>query len=735
MSENTESQSVAEYSAEWWVKEIDQIDKNLDDKWRNSADQVVDRYLDLRSGDPLGRENDGLDARKYNIFWANVQILKSALYATPPKPDVRRQHGDMDDDIARTAALILQRMITVQMNEHDQREHAAIQQAVEDRLIPGLGQLWVRYEVETEEVPATNPLDGSPVLDENNKPVMAQRIVDEDAPIEYVHWRDFYWSAARTWEEVWWVGRRIWMKRKSFIKRFGQTKYDALKRDIENSQRDKGYPKGFEKGRIEVFELWCEDTMKVYWVHRLTKTMLDEKDDFLQIEGFWPCPKPLLATHTTNSVIPRPDYVMVQDQYTELDNLNNRISMLIKALRVVGVYDKNNNELKNLLTGGEFQMIAVDNWAMLGEKGGLKGAVDWFPVEQVSKVLKELVEQRPFVIQQIYELTSISDIMRGVTSPRETAKAQTLKAQYSSVRLQLSQKEVSRFVIEALRIKAKIIAKLFSPESIAKISQIENSSSREFAQVAIQLIKDTEAREYRINIGEETMSLADYNAEREMRIELITAVGQFVSQAGQILQIIPQALPYMLEMLKWVAASFRGSADIETVLDKAVAQLTQNPPQLPNEQGEEPKADPLEVERIKDQRERDFHREEMDFKRQESAAAREDEQMKAERDQKINEMQDAFKHLMQTTQEELQLRGQETTGVVDAIKIIGQSIEAMTKIQLEIAQVNSDSQQEATEALINLAKVIAKPRRRVPHKDPETGEILYTQDEDVPEAL
>ncbi len=91
----------------------------------------------------------------------------------------------------------------------------------------------------------------------------------------------------------------------------------------------------------------------------------------------------------------------------------------------------------------------------------------------------------------------------------------------------------------------------------------------------MELLKDYRATQYRIEIGEETLSLADYNAERELRIEYLTSVGQFLSQAGKILEAQPQAAPMLLKMIAWTTASFRGAADIETMLDEAIKASTQ----------------------------------------------------------------------------------------------------------------------------------------------------------------
>lgn len=562
-----------EYSQLWWVALLHETEKELKEKWWDAADKIVNRYLDRR-----GDNSSDTEERKYNMFWANVQIMKSALYATPPKPTVSRQNGDSKDDVARTAALMLQRILDIGVNKDASEMHAAFKYGVDDRLIPGSGQVWLRYDATFEPTPAVlDPLTGTELAPAGEK------ISSESAPCDYVHWRDFIWSPARTWEEVWWVARRVWMKKKAFVKRFGQEKYDELKSNYTNHRAngspEDGLPKGFAKGRVEVYEVWCEDTNKVYWINQFARDILETVDDPLKLDDFFPCPKPLLATHTTNTIIPRADYTMVQDQYGELDTLNDRISVLTEALRVVGVYDKNQVELSKMLSGKEFQMIAVDNWAMLAEKGGLKGCVDWFPVEVIAGVLEKLMIQRVALVGQIYELTSISDIMRGASNGRETAKAQTLKAQYSSVRLQLTQQDVARWVAHAMMIKAEIVARHFQPKSIIEQSQIMQTESSQFAQPAVELIKNFEKAQYRIEVGEESLSLADYNAERELRTQYITSVGQFLSQAGSIMEFAPQALPYLLKMVQWVTASFRGSSDIESVLDEAVALASKPQPE------------------------------------------------------------------------------------------------------------------------------------------------------------
>jgi hypothetical protein len=423
--------------------------------------------------------------------------------------------------------------------------------------------------------------------------MMVDVITEEDAPCDYVHWRDVIYPSARTWEEVWYVGRKIYLTPSEFKRKFKK----KVDKDAETStpDTDKILPTNFSKGKVLVYELWCNKENKVYWLSREVNGFCQEKDDFLELDDFYPCPKFLLSTHTTDDFLPRPDYPMARDQYEQLNELNTRITILEKALRVVGVYDSKNAELKRLLTDArENDMIPVEKWAVLGEQGGLKGVVDWFPIEQIAVVLEKLSVQKVEKIKEIYELTGISDIMRGATNPRETLGAQQLKSQYSSVRLQFTQTDVSTFVREALVIKAQIITHHFQDETIKKMSNIMQTPDAQYADQAIALLRNSEMSDYRIDINEEGLALPDYNQEKETRIEFLTTVGQFLSQAVPMVQAMPGAMPYIVQMIRWVAAGMRGSNEIQGVLDQAIAALQQNPPQ----QQQQPEDHAMEVAKI-----------------------------------------------------------------------------------------------------------------------------------------
>ena len=131
--------------------------------------------------------------------------------------------------------------------------------------------------------------------------------------------------------------------------------------------------------KAKVWEIWSKPERKVYWRAEQFPQNLDEKDDPLQLEGFFPCPKPVYATLTSDTLIPVPDYTEYQDQARELDELTQRISMLTKACKVVGCMTPVRQRLSACLRRVDNTLIPVDTWAAFAEKGGTVGAVQFLP--------------------------------------------------------------------------------------------------------------------------------------------------------------------------------------------------------------------------------------------------------------------------------------------------------------------------------------------------------------------
>jgi hypothetical protein len=213
----------------------------------------------------------------------------------------------------------------------------------------------------------------------------------------------------------------------------------------------------------------------------------------------------------------------------------------------------------------------------------MKGMIDWMPLADIVNAIERLRTYRTDIIQQIYELSGISDIMRGATKASETLGAQELKAQYGGVRLQMKQMQVALFVEEALEIKAIIMCKMFQPETLLTRSNVQMTPDAQFAQPAVELLKQQLAM-FKIKVHADSMAVPEFNAERDARMAYLRMVAEFMTGMAPLIQQEPGAAPFLLQMLQWCAASFRSGRTIEGVLDQAVNAARQklaNPPPPP----------------------------------------------------------------------------------------------------------------------------------------------------------
>lgn len=554
-----------------WVDEITQMNKEFSDWWER-GDKIVKRFKD---------ERDAMEStiRKFNIFSTNVGIMQSALYAQLPKVKVSRRFGQPDDDAARVAALIIENSINQDMEENECDFDQTLRDAIEDRLVPGMGCAWLRLITETEENRLEAVLD--PLSGQEIQPAITYEVISkQEVVIEHVYWKDFCFSPCRSWKERRWVGRRVYMDYDSLVDRFGKEKAGDIPLDYNpRASSSPNTPSNTILQKAIIYEIWDRENKEVVWFAKGMSALLDERTDPLQLEGFDPCPKPLFALTTTSNCIPRADFSMLQDQYNEMDLVNNRISMLVQACKVVGVYDTSAKGIARMLQEGvDNTLIPVDNWSMFAEKGGIKGQIDFLPLDMVIAALQRLREAREDIKGQIYELTGISDIVRGNTKASETLGAQQLKAQFASIRIQKQQEEVARFAQDILRIKGEIICRHFIPEQILKLAGMEfYPQDQPLTQQAMQLIKspDHEDFDWRIKIEADSLAMVDYAQQKQERIEFTNAVATFFQSAATALQNTPILAPMMFASLKFIVAGFKGSSELEGVVDSTIQQMQQ----------------------------------------------------------------------------------------------------------------------------------------------------------------
>jgi hypothetical protein len=270
--------------------------------------------------------------------------------------------------------------------------------------------------------------------------------------------------------------------------------------------------------------------------------------------------------------------------------LTARIGILIEAVKVVGVYDATQTKVQQMLSSGvENTLIPVDTWAAFSEKGGIKGVVDFLPLDMVMAALNQCYISREQAKQVVYDVTGLSDIIRGSSVASETATAQQIKSQYATLRLKRMQVDVAQFASTILQIKAQLMCDLYSPENLIQMSGIMSTPDSEFAEQAIQLIKSEPARNYRIEVAADSLVEMDEQAEKASRTEFMTAFAQVMRDAVPMAQQAPQLAPLIGEVLQFVVRTFKGGRSLENALDNAIAKMNEPKPEAP------PHPDPEQV--------------------------------------------------------------------------------------------------------------------------------------------
>ncbi len=713
-----------------WLVEIDQAEKWCRD-WHETAKKCLKRYRDDRN--ELQKTQ-----RRINIFWSNVETLKPALYARRAKPVVERRFRDADQ-IGKAAAETLERATTF-ATDSDQFDEV-IRQARDDRLIVGRGTAWLRYVPHFQQMQPPTPADGVSVTDdaaeyeaETQAQAPNEALVFEEVAHDYVAWVDFLMSPAKTWREVSWVARKVQMTRAELVERFGKKIGSAVPL---NERADKNGNDSAEvrfrdglSARAEVFEIWNKAERKVCWLARGYEGLLDDRDDPLRLRDFFPCPRPMFATVTTESLIPIPDYMMYKDQADDLDSVTLRLSMLTEACRVAGVYDASQDASVGRLfsEASDNQLIPVNTWAAFSEKGGLRGVMDFVPLDGIIATIRELTAREQVLKAQIYEITGISDIVRGYSAPSETATAQQIKGQFAALRLQDQQSEVARFARDLIALTAEIISEHFQPQTIALMSGLAEQAP-EFQQnfmPALQLLRNDRMRSFRIDIETDSTIAVDETADKQAATEFLTAMGNYMASSLPMAQQAPELLPVIGQGAVFLARRFRAGRQLEGSIEasfQALEQRAQHMAQQPQQQQPDPAMLKAQADEQRLAIESDFKARELALREQEltfnaELKAREMGLREAEMAQSANleaqRLQDGQaaraegrKDALMPEREAVVQGNENALGqLAAALAALGQSLEAMQQQQTDTAQIQM-------QALAQLSASMTAPKRVV----------------------
>ena len=574
----------------YWERQLSSYNK-IYQPWERKCDKLMDVYTGANSTTSNPRA-------KYNIFFSVVQTLVPAIYARTPRPDVSRRFKDTDP-AARVAALLLERALEYEI-DYCSDYRSAISHCVFDFLTAGRACAWLRYEPHIKAKELDQPTDGLETTEDIDEP--NEELIGEESKVDYVHYKELaYTGGARTWEEVAWVARYVYMDKEAVKARFGAELADIIPLDAQPDSRKHDLNKldnrDLSVKQAEIIEIWCKQTKMVYWLNKGIGRIIDKRDDPLGLPNFFPCAKPLFFGCINDSLVPNPMYVQLQDACVSLNILAERQRALIEGMKLRGVYDAQYKELARLLSEGEDNsLVPVINYAQLSEKGGLNNAIQLLDMTQQAAALQATFEAMSALQQQVYDLSGVSDVMRGMSDPSETATAQTLKSVNGQNRLKTMQLAIAQFAGDLLKIKANLMCKQYSDETILKISCADQLSmvDQQLIPQALALLRSDPDRGFKVEVTADSLILMDEVQEKSDRMEFLSAIGGYFQQALPLVGQSPELAPLAIEFLKFTATSFKAGKQLEGMVDQVADSFREQFEKTKDQ----PKPPPVEIQKL-----------------------------------------------------------------------------------------------------------------------------------------
>lgn len=531
-----------------WIERIKASEKR-EEKWIKTAEAAEAAYLCDADSE--------YDVPEFNILHSNVETIVPSIYNSTPSPDVRPRHNNRDD-VGKVVADVLERSIAALID--DDRLDSEVEKEAQDAFMAGRGIVRVKFDADVSE--AIDPMTG----------MAFPQVTNERVLYEVVSWRDYREGPASKWKNVPWVAFRHILTQEA-LEKLEDEELAELQADPENAVESKD-------DDVSVWEIWCKDSGRVYFVAEDNGKVLKMQDDPLGLSGFFPCPEPVQPITGTGMRMPVCPYSVYKSLAEELDRQTRRINALVKGLKVRGIVVTDAADIERLGQANDNELITAGAAESLIAAGGIDKAVMWWPIDTIVAVLRELYAQREQTKQTIYEVTGISDIVRGASRSNETATAQQIKTEWGSLRIKKMQRLIERNVRDLFVLTAEIISRHFSYPTLTQLAGMQ------IPPEAQQLLSQP-LDHYRIDVESDSTVRADTQKSRSEMAEFLNGTATFFGTMAPIAEKAPQSIGPLVDMYSSFARQFNLGKQAEDALDtlsKLAQQVAQQPQQPSPEQ-------------------------------------------------------------------------------------------------------------------------------------------------------
>ena len=541
--------------------------------------------------------------RNYNIFYSNVQTLDSNLNINNPRPDIQRRFLKRIDsdklksntyaEVARVLSGSVEYVVDVScVNDIMKKD-------VHNSDVVGRGIAWVEY---------------NPTIEVGEDGL--EHISNRDIHVTSLKYDEYLCSSAETEADVWWKARRHLLTRKDIYKRFGYSVDDSeLQYTPEGEKNNDTILK-----RGEVWEIWDKNDRKRVYIlmNHKNHELLEETDDPYRLECFFPCDE-LCFIRENNSIVPVPEYMVYKKQAVLVETIAKKIAQISDALKYVTILGSQDKSVANQVASARNgDVLTIQSNDVQGSVANMMANV---PVDNAIKTIEYLEVEKEKVKQNIYDITGISDLMRGLSDPRETAKAQQIKGVFGSLRFQDRQTMVQNHRKRLYRIIAEIIAEHYDEATLSEmtctylpseeekinlqlqikvlqeqaqqipqqiISRYEETKDTPTWEDVIRILRSDKLRNYTVDVETTATAFDDHEAQQEAINNLTDT---YIKMAQLAEQLSPELLKGFIPIIRMNLSNCKLASTISRQLEEAldsayrsVEEESKQPPQPTPEQ-------------------------------------------------------------------------------------------------------------------------------------------------------
>lgn len=519
---------------------------------------------------------DILEARKhqaFNVLAANVETRAAARYNSLPIPDVRPTHFDTDGP-GKAGAMLIERALSLQLDSFDADDHLGMAVVADEAY--GQGQVRVFWEVEE----YTEVDTGGP----------RGKVKRELAGFRYVPHDRYLEGPATTWDETPWVAFKVYLSRDQMmaagfdpkvVERLGFSYSMGYRKEAADRSGEAWTGVGYEC----CWQIWERKGRSVIVLSQDygDAVLMVEIDPTPRLPGFFPCPRPLQTARVPGQQIPVCPYLRYKSHAELLSRTAQRKQALITILRWRGFHAPEvSKAVLRLADAADGELLPLEGaMGVLAGEGKLDNAFWIMPIRELVEVIAGLDEAEERQKQAIYEITGLSDIMRGATKSHETATAQQLKSQFGSMRIQEDQREVQRFARDILRLMAHVVTTHFADETIEKIAGTDDPKVAEQLPQVLDMLRSDDFRYFKIDVETDSTIQGDIGRMQQNITGFLQAITAYAEVAVPMVTQMGLPAGPVIRLIQAVAGHFKLGKQAELALDElfAQAQKLQDPQQ------------------------------------------------------------------------------------------------------------------------------------------------------------